>query len=280
MTAYNPQKKARTILNAALGYIESVGYPVGLRWVFYRLLQDGTLKEKNDYDMLKGLASKARKGFWNGWKPDTLIDEGRHIDKSLSPVDQAEMLSVLHLYIDLTANLFDGMSAVPFLIYEAATSTGQFEHFALWADRAALRGDASIPHKWAIAKRCESLANEYGLPVHILYFGDYDKKGLGIPESALGDIRSWVNETTELRYTRVGINPGHSRRFNLPKKQLSPDTYEWESLGSDDARTLIMEGLATVVDLVEINERIKLAKEESLRLAVKVEAVLSRGLQL
>jgi hypothetical protein len=65
----------------------------------------------------------------------------------------------------------------------------------------------------------------------------------------------------------------------LPEKQLSPDTYEWESLSSDDAGTLIKEGLATVVNLVEINERIKLAKEESLRLAVKVKTVLSKGVE-
>jgi hypothetical protein len=271
MSDYRPRAKTAEILEAALGYIDSVAYSVGLRWVFYRLLQDAYLASKDDYENLKDYTSKARKGFYGGWRPDTLVDEGRHIIKSEEPFDRDDVIANLHQYAWIEPDLFEGQREIPFLIFEAATMDGQFEHFAPWADRCAFRGDASIPHKWDIAKRCDYLASG-GLPVNILYFGDFDTKGLQIPESALGDIREWVSPETELRFTRCGINLGHAERFSLPEKSLKPGTYEWEALSSDDAGTLIREGLTSVVDLDAIEARIASAKGDTAVLRAEIQA--------
>ena len=270
MSDYKPNARTAEILDAAMGYIESVEYKVGVRWIFYRLLQDGYLTSKDDYAKLIGWASKARKRFYRGWHPDTLVDEGRSISKSDDPFDRGDVISNLHRHAWIEPDLFQSQPAVPFLVFEAATMAGQFEHFAPWADKCALRGDASIPHKWNIAKRCDYLALG-GSPVHILYFGDLDTKGLQIPESAMGDIREWVDPTTEMRFTRCGINLGHAERFGLPEKSLKPGTYEWESLTSADAGNLIREGMALVVDLDDIKERIESAKADTV--------VLRRGIQ-
>ena len=64
------------ILDRALDYIQSVSYWVTLRWVFYRLFQDGTLPNKGDYKNRLIPASKARKEC-ELWAPDTLEDETR-----------------------------------------------------------------------------------------------------------------------------------------------------------------------------------------------------------
>lgn len=263
MNDYNPNYETARILDAAMGYIGSVEYKVGLRWIFYRLLQDGYLTGKDDYAKLKAMCSTARKRFYNGWHPSTLVDEGRTIAMSDAPYDRADVISGLHKYAWIDPDLYLDQQAVPFLIFEAATMSGQFEYFAPWADRAAFRGDASIPHKWNIAERCDDLTRLHALPVHVLYFGDLDPKGLQIPRSAMNDIFDWADSGTQIDFTRVGINLGQEDRFNLPVKPEKPDTFEWESLESNDAGTLIREGLATIVDLTVINERIDQARADT-----------------
>ncbi len=263
MEDYTPNPATAAILDAAMDYIDSVKYKVGLRWIFYRLLQDGYLTGKSDYAKLKSICSAARKRFYNGWHPSTLVDEGRTIAQSSAPYDRADIIRDIHKAAWIYPDLYLDQEAVPFLIFEAATMSGQFEYFAPWADRAALRGDASIPHKWNIAERCDKLARLHALPVHVLYFGDLDQKGLQIPRSAMNDIFEWANPNTEIEFTRVGINPGHEIRFNLPLKPEKPDTFEWESLESDDAGMLINEGLSGIVDLSLIQERIDTAREDT-----------------
>jgi hypothetical protein len=264
-----------TLAAAALVHVRSVDYKVGLRWVFYRLLQDGLLKSKADYARLKDILSDARKNFRDGWAPDTLVDAGRTISESENPAGAADALAILPYYVDIRSDLFSGQPAVPFIVYEAATSDAQFENFAPWCDRAAFRGDASIPHKWAIAKRCDSLAARYELPVHVLYFGDLDKKGLSIPASAMSDVFAWVNAGTSVLFTRVGLNAGDNIRFNLPDKPEKPGTYEWEALASVDAERLVLDGLGSVLDLAEVGRRMEAAKVATGALRGRVAQTLS-----
>lgn len=273
--SYRPGVKNIAILDAAMAHIRSVNYPVGLRWVFYRLLQDSVLTSKDDYGMLKAIVAKARKSFHGDWRPDTLVDEGRNVNSGIEIVSAKEMLELLPHFVSVQSDIFADQEAVPFLLYESATSDGQFEHFARPFARSALRGDSSIPHKWTIAAHADYLAREHGKPVHVLYFGDHDAKGMQIPESTMTDVHAWIAPSTELRFTRVGINAEHAARFDLPEKVDKPHSYEWESLTSDQAEELILEGLRSVVNLAVIDECLASGKRESIALATKVSEALA-----
>lgn len=75
--SYNPSRQVAELLDRAYGYITSAPYQVTARWVFYRLLQDGTLVEKSDYKRLLSYLSKARKQFYRRWTPSILADDTR-----------------------------------------------------------------------------------------------------------------------------------------------------------------------------------------------------------
>ena len=78
MEGYTPQKQTAKILDRAFELVESVPYQVSARWLFYRLLQEGWYKTKQDYSnkFLKAV-STARHCFYHDWRPDTLADETR-----------------------------------------------------------------------------------------------------------------------------------------------------------------------------------------------------------
>jgi len=270
---YRPTAATAALLDAAMEHIRSVDYPVGLRWVFYRLLQDGLLSSKDDYGRLKDYASRARKAFYRGWRPWTLVDEGREVSESTPPTTREEELAGLHRWVSLAPNLFEGQECVPFLLFEAATMVGQFHHYAPWADQAALRGDASIPHKWNIARRMDELAEAYGLPIEVLYFGDYDAKGLVIPESAMADIRAWTD--AEVRFTRCGIGPEQAERYGLPEKPEKPGTYEWESLSHEGAGEIILGAIHRVFDVERMERAEEKAKVETEALQAEVRDALA-----
>jgi len=67
--SYRPHKKQRQLLARALELIDSVPYRVTLRWVFYRLLQEGFYEGKDGYKKCKYLLAKARKRFYGGGPP-------------------------------------------------------------------------------------------------------------------------------------------------------------------------------------------------------------------
>ncbi len=74
---YKPSAEGKYILDRAWCWVQSVPYQPSARWVFYRLLQDGTYSKKGDYRHLLGILSKARKGFYDQWNPGTLADDTR-----------------------------------------------------------------------------------------------------------------------------------------------------------------------------------------------------------
>lgn len=267
------------ILQAGKAFVDSLPYKVSLREVFYHLLQKGLLRDKADYGNWKGYATEARKNWHLGWRPDTLIDGGREIIISASPSDAADQLATLPYYIDIRPDLYSGQAAVPFLIYEAGGSTGQFSHHAPWCDHAPLRGDASVPHKWAIAERIAELAECYCLPVHVGYFGDYDPKGLKIPQSAMADILPWIERIrpgTEVMFTRFGLNEGDNVRYNIPEKPEKPGTYEWQALTPEQGEAVIKGALSAMVDKDEIERRIGDAEADTVELRTKVAVALEK----
>ena len=83
-------------------------------------------------------------------------------------------------------------------------------------------------------------------PLVALYFGDLDPKGQQIPETACEDVRTWCSAPFE--FVRCGLNPGDEVRYSLPENFEKPGTYQWEALGDDDARDLILDSVGRFVD--------------------------------
>lgn len=248
------------MLDAAMAYINSQGYDVSLRRVCYHLIGIGILDSKADYRKLKDATAKARKEYYDGWEPDTLTDSTRHISKSSSPMGKVEILNAIPYWSTFVPNLYEDAEEIPFILFESEGSEPQFEFLAPWCDRAAFKGDCSIPHKYNIAIRCDELSDRYdGKPVHILYFGDYDSKGMEIPENAMRDIGEWAG--CELNYTRVGINADHPDLFNLAGK--GDGTFEWESMDTEDAREILHAAMDEFMNVDDIEAKIETAEADS-----------------
>ncbi len=75
--SWKPHLASEQLLDRAWEHVQSVPYDVSLRWLFYRLLQDGMYGNKGDYARMKALFTRARKSSWKFWRPDTLADETR-----------------------------------------------------------------------------------------------------------------------------------------------------------------------------------------------------------
>lgn len=63
-----PESESQNILNIGLDHVNSVPYKVSLRWVFYRLYQNGLYKTKND-DAWEIICSRARHTRWGAGVP-------------------------------------------------------------------------------------------------------------------------------------------------------------------------------------------------------------------
>lgn len=234
---YAPTKRIQKILNKALERVNSVNYVPSSRWCFYQVYQMGlvTKKDKNNFDHW---TSRARKNFWNGWNPATLKDSVRFSILRGFPEPPKPAKPD---YIELQDNYVE-------VWFEARAMIDQFNYYVKDKNvtMVAFGGDASIPFKWEIAKRLESVFEAYGKPIKILYFGDCDTKGLLIPECALKDIRSWCN--VDFEFSHCGLNKDQAKAYNVPENPNKPGEYQWEALTDKQARELILGGLKKVWD--------------------------------
>lgn len=238
---YSPRGHVAEILAWCLKRVDSVQYRVTARWLFYRLVQERGFKKCEYKNFLKWM-SRARKAFFMGWTPDTLADDTR----------QARLRGYGHLNADdwmvsfkrerCVLDKYAVQENIVEVWFEAEAMYSQFNHYTgpYHVTLRPFKGDASIDYKWRIAKDLESLAR-YGKPMIILYFGDYDPKGLEIPENALRDIRAWCRQPFEL--IRCGINEEHISRFHLVERPEKLGAYQWEALNEDAARQLILGNL-------------------------------------
>lgn len=190
---FKPHKKGVELLNWCLTKIKSISYKPTLRWVFYRCVQEHGLQKK-DYKNFIALTSRARHYFWNGWRPNTLIDETKEIstlgEGFESIIDWLKAIQVTQLNLDKTLN----QDKIAIVMYEARAMSGQFKHYAgpYYPNLIPCGGEVVISLNWQIAKLIESIDAKYHKPIKILYFGDYDTKGLAIPESSLQIRKSVV----------------------------------------------------------------------------------------
>ena len=139
---------------------------------------------------------------------------------------------------------------------------GQFEYYTkdYRVSLQPFRGDCSIPIKWKLAKKLEQIAEKYGKPIEILYFGDYDKKGLQIFNSALKDIRQWCK--TDFDVERIGLTIEQAQSMSIPENPNKPGTYQWEALNDEQAGQLIVNAVEKYV-VKPSEELLKHAKTRS-----------------
>lgn len=246
---YKPHGKQAAILDAAWEHVQSVPYSVSARWLFYRLLQDGLYTKKGDYkSQFLPLLSKARKGFYQGWEPDTLADESRAAivraggDEGVA----AWLRAVVRDGVKCELDHFFQQFVYVLIMYEARAMTRQFAFYTRRVDLYPFAGDPSIPYKWDIAKHIEGAAYRYGLPVAVLYFGDYDPKGESIGKAAMADIVQWSDAPFE--WIRCGLNEGDGERFGIPENPEKPGQYQWEALDDATAGRLIRDSVGRYID--------------------------------
>lgn len=227
------QPETITLIKKALEYVNSVSYKVTKRWLFYRLYQDGTLPTKKDISKLNVLV-QARKKYEYGWAPDTLADSSRNMHRiSTGVITKEDWLN------NLTCNLdkFQNQDYYVMLWFEANAMLGQFKKYTENIPLVPFGGDPSLPFKHSIAKEIEWADAVYKKPVIILYFGDCDKKGEQIPQSALKDIREWCG--VDFKFFHCGLTREQADKFRLPEDPRKPGKFQWESLSDEQAKDII-----------------------------------------
>jgi len=233
MSSWKPRKDSAEILNFAMAKIKSVPYKVSNRWVFYRVVQAG-FATKAQIKIFDYLLSRARKSFYDEWKPDTLTDSIRHADFI------GEFAAAFNIELD-------SIRDQPYycqLWFEAEAMHEQFEHYTrdYRVSLIPFRGDCSIPIKWQLAKKLEGIYEKYAKPIQVLYFGDYDKKGLAILDAALKDIKVWCKVPFSVE--RIGLTLEQAKEFGLPANPDRPNSFQWEAVEDTDAKKLILDSLS------------------------------------
>jgi hypothetical protein len=239
--SYKPSPPVAKILAWCLERVHSVPYRVTARWLFYRLVQEHGFQKKDYKNFLKW-NSRARKCFYEGWAPDTLIDDTRTAHLRGYGYESAETWMESFKQEHCILDKYAIQQNIVEIWFEAEAMYSQFNYYteAYHVTLRPFKGDASIDYKWRIAKDLDRLAI-YCKPIIILYFGDYDSKGLEIPNNALRDIRAWCS--SEFEFFRCGINREHIQQFNLTERPENPGAYQWEALNEAAAQQLILGNL-------------------------------------
>ena len=272
-----PDPKTQKILNAALDHVKSVSYKVSLRWVFYRLYQDGFYSTKEGYNKFEYLCSRARHTGWNGWQPETLADETREIIKrtyGMPDIEEAleDMPDDLARNIDLSIDHFYRQDHYIELWYEARAMTGQFRHYTAKIDLIPLGGMSSIPYKYQIAKNLEWKRQKYQKPIIILYFGDEDLAGHTIQADVEEDVKKWSAADFEIIW--AGLTEQQAEKYGVPHS-IEKQGYQWEALDDEAAAEIIRESLDRFIDREIIKEVEKEVHEQEERWADPVRKAIN-----
>lgn len=236
---YDPRDNNIAILDRALEMVREVPYKVSLRWLFYRLLQEGYYSKKSHYnDRWSKTCSRARHAFYKGWRPDTLADETRErIVRGSGEKDADEWIESLEGGYSCILDKWYGQDHYVELWYEARAMTGQFKHYTQHITLVPMGGNPSIPYRWDIAKDLEFLSAKYDLPVVILYFGDHDPAGDSISNVVESTVSDWCN--TDFEFIHCGLTLEQVQQYNIPENFEKPGQYQWEALSDEGAREII-----------------------------------------
>jgi hypothetical protein len=230
---------------------------VSLRWLFYKLLQEGHYKTKDDYkNKFCWTFSRARHSYHKNWRPDTLTDEGRNVITRVSGYEStAQAGDDLRENILGAANIsidhFYRQENYVELWFEANAMVSQFQYYTKNIDLIPMGGTASIPYKWSIAKRLEDAGRRYGKPIKILYFGDEDYAGHEIQGVIESDVGGWCSEPFEVIW--CGLTMEQAEHYGIPEN-FEKKGYQWEALPDEGAKEIITSAIERHIDLDLINE--------------------------
>jgi hypothetical protein len=289
--SYEPYGKTKLILDSAFKHIQSVEYQVSVRWVFYRLLQEGHYNKKSDYMKFVSLTSRARKNWYDRWDPQTLADDTRSMDifssegvepdpdiDSLIEVQRKEAEEEIEYHRDQAENYIHRFQyeidpnyyqdAFCLVMFEARAMHAQFQRYARGLTLCPFGGQPSIPYKWQIAKHIEEQCAKYEKDAVVLYFGDLDDAGLTIFESAQEDIAEWCDANIE--FVRCGLTEEQVKKYGIPENFEHPG-YQWEALNDTQAKEIIEGNLSRWYDF----DAPRRAREEAHEIMVKVNGAVN-----
>jgi len=270
-------------------HVDSVPYAVSLRWVFYRLMQDGIYSEKGDWNRWKQQASKFRH---NGtWPPDYLEDGTREI--VCRGLDEAWTEKQVFDYLTDEDGLavyfhdshFTKQEYYVELWFEARAMQAQFERYTEEITLRPFGGDYTIGPKYQAARDLSRYGKRFDKPVKVLYFGDHDRKGKQIFHAATYGRKGcfkWCSVNVLFEFcglTEDQIDDFRARGEPIPENPDKPGQYQWEALTDSQAREIISHGVQENLDLTLIEEMEKEAKEKAAKFAVKLDHAIE-GLEL
>jgi hypothetical protein len=279
-----PKDENITILNRAIELAESVPYTVTLRWLFYGLWQEGLYSDVKPtsresakaraYGRFKQLMSTLRHSsqeYQSIW-PIELADDRR------DPIHRSNLFRNGQEWINAVKRMecnIDKMVSQDYYVmvaFEAEAMLSQFRYItepygvSLWP----FSGHASIPYKKRFSEYIERVYDLFGLPVIVLYFGDYDEAGEVIPESAFRHIRKWCPVC--FKAYRCGLNADQVVRYNIEEDVDKTGKYQWEAVRADAAEEIITGAL----DSLLYHGAIKLVEEQERETTEKVRGALSK----
>jgi len=250
----------------AMEHVRSVDYRVSLRWVFYRLLQDGIYSKKGDYKRFEQQASKWRHEGIGKWKPNTLEDSTREkiyrgIGRS-TPIEEIPKSIIYNLNLWTKDSHFKYQDFYIECWFEARAMLGQFEKYASNISLVPFGGYTSIDMKFRLAKDIESMASRFDKPIVILYFGDCDRHGKQIAASSITGhkgLAKWCNISFELIW--CGLTPDQAIQYKIPENPDKPGEYQWEALPDYAAQEIIESNIKKYINHEAI-DRVKRESEE------------------
>jgi len=259
MKDYKPQKKGLKIATRGMEHILSVPYEVSIRWLFYRLYQEGFYTKKEDYgNQYLPLIIKLRYENFNGWRPDILTDESREIiprddEEGQASIDDyrdfdmtEKLISRLEkLYVTFPLDHFYSQDFYVEIVYEAKAMTSQFQYYTNNITLVPCGGEASIPYIFEMAKRLVEMSNKYGKPIIVLVFTDADKWGNQIRNAVKEKLELWC--TADFKVINCGLTKEQASLYNLPES-IGGTGFQWESLEDKSAGKIITEAVAKYVN--------------------------------
>src|SRR5262245_46190406 len=221
--AFAPRAKNERLLDRAYEHVKSVPYKVGLRWVFYRLFDEGFFgrKGKKAYQQFMQLLSEARNRAYKEWRPDTIADETREvIIRGRGYKNERDWLQAIANGLECELDRHYEQDFYVECWYEARAMTGQFEFYTDDLTLRPMGGQASIAYKYQASKDLEEAAGRYGSPMIVLYFGDLDKYGELIAEVVERDVRRHC--AMDFEFIFCGLTLEQVERYNLSEKPDEP----------------------------------------------------------